>query len=80
MVDKLVTNYDGVIAKKDAQIEALQARVDELGEKRLEEYRGVILDYRNALEETNRRDAELARGQQATHQMLQTLVNRGGGA
>lgn len=76
MVDKLVTKYEAVIKKKDAEIEKLQARNDELGEKRIEEYRSVITDYRDTLQETNRRDDQLAAGQKANQRLLEALAGR----
>jgi len=82
MVDKLVTQYEGVIAKKDKKLEELQARVDDLSEKRLGEYRAMVNDYRDTLEETNRRDERLADATAANHRLLETLVTNsmGGGA
>lgn len=82
MVDKLVTKYEGVITKKDKVIEALQQRVDTLSEARLDEYRAVVNDYRDTLEETNRRDERLADATAANHRLLETLVanSMGGGA
>lgn len=85
MVGELKTAYDAVIARleghvadKDKRIRELTQKVEDLGEKRLEEYRKVIVDYRNTLDETNRRDGELAGGQKVTTQLLQQLLSRGG--
>ena len=80
MVDALVTKYEGVITKKDAVIEKLQTANEALGEKRLEEYRVMVGDYRDMLETTNARDAELARGQGTNQRLLEQLVARPGGA
>ena len=80
MVDKLVTKYEAAIVKKDAVIAKQQATIDMLGEKRLEEYRSVITDYRDTLESTNARDAELSGAQKLTNGLLQQLLTRPGGS
>ena len=74
MVDKLVTTYEAVIEKKDQKIEDLTDKNEKLGEKRLEEYRSMVNDYRDTLETTNARDAELASGQKVSTALLQQLV------
>ena len=74
MVDTLVTKYEGVIVTKDAVIADLTDKNEKLGEKRLEEYRLMVNDYRDALETTNGRDAELASGQKVGNALLQQLV------
>jgi uncharacterized protein involved in exopolysaccharide biosynthesis len=86
MVGQLKTAYDNVIAQlntklveKDAIIAAQNTKIEALGEKRLEEYRTLITDYRDTLEVTNGRDAELAVAQQATNRMLEALLNNRGG-
>ena len=81
MVDELVEKYEAIIAGKDAAIEVLQERNDQLGEKRLEEYRSMVNDYRDTAEETNRRDEQLATAVQSGNGLLQQLVanNMGGG-
>lgn len=87
MVDALVAKYEGVIARKDQQLAAkdgviaqLQKANEALGEKRLDEYRAMNREYRNCLETTNTRDAELARGQHTNQRLLEALVARPGEA
>lgn len=77
MVDKLVTKYDGLLAKKDKIIAELAEKNEKLGEKRLEEYRAMVNDYRDTLEETNRRDDALASATGANQRLLEQLLNRG---
>jgi F0F1-type ATP synthase membrane subunit b/b' len=79
MVDKLVTKYEAVIEKKDKVIKDLTEKNEKLGEKRLEEYREMVNDYRTTLEETNRRDEKLADGQQANQRLLEAIAGRPAG-
>jgi len=78
MVGKLIEKYEEALERKDVVIAVLTAKNEALGEKRLEEYRGVINDYRDTLEETNRRDERLADGQAANQRLLEQLAARGG--
>ncbi len=77
MVDQLATRYDGVIARKDAVIAELRAANEALGEKRLEEYRAMVNDYRDTLEETNRRDDQLVAATKVNQRLLEQLVQKG---
>lgn len=74
MVDKLVAKYEAVIAKKDAVIADLTAKNEALGEKRIEEFRVIVNDYRDTLDETNRRDDKLADATKANHGLLQQIL------
>ena len=46
----------------------------------LTDLKSLITDYRDTLEVTNGRDAELAGAQQTTNRLLETLLNNRGGA
>ena len=80
MVGIITEKYEKVIAKKDAAIAVLTQTNEDLGEKRLEEYRRIVSDYRDTLEETNKRDDELARASTTNQALLQQLLQQRGGA
>jgi F0F1-type ATP synthase membrane subunit b/b' len=80
MVDKLVTKYEAVIVKKDKVIADLTEKNEVLGEKRLEEYREMVNDYRTTLEETNRRDEKLADAASTNQRLLETVISNQGAA
>ncbi len=83
MVTAVTSKYETVIAEKDQAIALLTTANVILGEKRLEEYRKMVNDYRDTAEADHRGNDELLRGLAANQQLLQQLLtgsSRRGGA